>query len=314
MYRSSSQPNTLARSAEQDQIPSRIGIRPPLHGAKGSRTCKKTMRVASRIQKQLLSTEEEVQASSPESSLEGTSSEDEQDQSQSSHTVISREPEQELRKELSGMSFEELLQLQNKVGTKLYNQVAYETKNEQRARDGHKMKPRLNKNRPVEVSAKKPTPFLRQVVPIRKKVHRDPRFDNLSGEYNPEVFEKTYGFLRDIKEAEEEVVQKALKKTQDPIEKEKLQQLLQRMVQQETAGRNGQRQRERLQIFKRQQRKLAKEGKKPFYLKKSEKCKLELAEKYEVLKKSGKLESFLSKKRKRNASKDKRKMPVRKGL
>lgn len=41
----------------------------------------------------------------------------------------------------------------------------------------------------------------------------------------------------------------------------------------------------------------------------AEKKKLQLAEKYQELKKSGKLENFLSKKRKRNAGKDRRKLP-----
>ncbi|TMS23345.1 Ribosomal RNA processing protein 36-like protein, partial [Larimichthys crocea] len=46
-----------------------------------------------------------------------------------------------------------------------------------------------------------------------------------------------------------------------------------------------------------------------FFLKNSDKKKLQLAEKYQELKKSGKLENFLSKKRKRNAGKDRRKLP-----
>lgn len=41
----------------------------------------------------------------------------------------------------------------------------------------------------------------------------------------------------------------------------------------------------------------------------ADKKKLQLAERYEELKKSGKLENFLSKKRKRNAGKDRRKLP-----
>lgn len=41
---------------------------------------------------------------------------------------------------------------------------------------------------------------------------------------------------------------------------------------------------------------------------------MELAEKYAELKRSGKLESFLSKKRKRNAIKDKRRLPFRKDI
>ena len=34
---------------------------------------------------------------------------------------------------------------------------------------------------------------------------RDPRFDDLSGEYKPEIFEKTYKFINDIKQREKEV-------------------------------------------------------------------------------------------------------------
>lgn len=83
------------------------------------------------------------------------------------------------------------------------------------------------------MSAKVRVPFLRQVVPISKKVRkeqgtrtsletgdlnkriifslcfakvaRDPRFDDLSGDYNPEVFDKTYQFLNDIRAKEKQV-------------------------------------------------------------------------------------------------------------
>lgn len=86
----------------------------------------------------------------------------------------------------------------------------------------------------MEISAKRPAPFLRQVVAVRKPVSeeklqitlsssllfetlilslflfftqtlRDPRFDDLSGEYKPEIFEKTYKFINDIKHREKEV-------------------------------------------------------------------------------------------------------------
>ncbi|XP_031408530.1 ribosomal RNA processing protein 36 homolog [Meleagris gallopavo] len=173
------------------------------------------------------------------------------------------------------------------------------------------VKQQLNKKGPVETSAKKPMPFLRQVVPVTKKVHRDPRFDDLSGEYNPEIFMKTYSFLDTIKKQEKE---KQLKKCRNMEQKEKLQQLLNRMTQQEQAQKKQQKRRERELTLKRQQRELAKQGKKPFFLKKSEKRKLELAEKYAELKRSGKLESFLNKKRKRNAVKDKRRLPTQKNL
>ncbi|XP_054837278.1 ribosomal RNA processing protein 36 homolog [Eublepharis macularius] len=217
-----------------------------------------------------------------------------------------------LTKELASMSFEELLQLRNKVGTKAYQQMAIE----KAAKNATKPKKRQssNKHRPLEISAKKPVPFLRQVVPVKKKVPRDPRFDDLSGEYNPEVFEKTYAFLNDLRKKEKEVVQRQLKKCQNVEQQNKLQQLLKRMAQQENAQKKCQQEREKDLALKKRQRELAKQGKKPFFLKKSDKQKLELAEKYKELKKSGKLQSFLSKKRKRNAAKDKRRLPSRKDV
>ncbi|KAM6355977.1 ribosomal RNA processing protein 36 homolog [Podargus strigoides] len=207
----------------------------------------------------------------------------------------------------SHMSFEELLRMQSdtrmgvcKQGTS-GNKTAKPTKAAVR-------QPQSKKG-PLEMSAKKHVPFLRQVVSVRKKVCRDPRFDDLSGEYKPEIFMKTYSFLDSIKKQEKEMVQKQLKKCRNVEQKEKLQQLLNRMTQQEQAQIKQQKLREKELALKRQRRELAKQGRKPFFLKKSEKRKLELAEKYAELKRSGKLESFLNKKRKRNAIKDKRRLP-----
>ncbi|XP_076190969.1 ribosomal RNA processing protein 36 homolog [Aptenodytes patagonicus] len=210
----------------------------------------------------------------------------------------------------SHMSFEELLRMQSDRRTKVCKQVTSAKKTAKPTKAT--VKQQQGKKGPLEMSAKKPVPFLRQVVSVTKKVHRDPRFDDLSGEYKPEIFMKTYSFLDSIKKREKEMIQKQLKKCRNVEQKEKLQQLLNRMTQQEQAQKKQQKLRERELSLKRQQRQLAKQGKKPFFLKKSEKRKLELAEKYAELKRSGKLESFLNKKRKRNAIKDKRRLPSQK--
>ncbi|XP_019404562.1 PREDICTED: ribosomal RNA processing protein 36 homolog [Crocodylus porosus] len=214
--------------------------------------------------------------------------------------------------DLSSLSFEELLQLRNRVGTKAYQQMTCGKKAPNHTKV--KTKQQQSKQGPLEFSAKNPVPFLRQVVSVKKKVHRDPRFDDLSGEYSPEVFEKMYSFLNSIKEREKEIVQKQLKKSRNAEQQENLKQLLKRMTQQEVAQKDRQRRREKELALKKQQREQAQQGRKPFYLKKSEKRKLELAEKYAELKRSGKLESFLSKKRKRNAIKDRRRLPFRKDM
>ncbi|MQL88799.1 hypothetical protein Taro_021357, partial [Colocasia esculenta] len=59
---------------------------------------------------------------------------------------------------------------------------------------------------------------------------------------------------------------------------------------------------------KKKEREAAKRGKQPFYLKKSEIRERKLVQKYNELKASGKLESFMEMKRKKNASKDARKI------
>nr|XP_009484722.1 PREDICTED: ribosomal RNA processing protein 36 homolog [Pelecanus crispus] len=210
------------------------------------------------------------------------------------------------------MSFEELLQMQSDMRTRVCKQATSGRKTAKPTKAT--VKRQQSKKGPLEMSAKKPVPFLRQVVSVTKKVQRDPRFDDLSGEYKPEIFMKTYSFLDSIKKQEKEMIQKQLKKCRNVEQKEKLQQLLNRMIQQEQAQKKQQKLRERELSLKRQQRELAKQGKKPFFLKKSEKRKLELAEKYAELKRSGKLESFLNKKRKRNAIKDKRRLPSQKNL
>ncbi|XP_033948969.1 ribosomal RNA processing protein 36 homolog [Pseudochaenichthys georgianus] len=216
---------------------------------------------------------------------------------------------EDIKKELSNMSFEEIMKLQNKVGTKVYNEVAYGSQKTK----GPIKKKRLNKNRPMEISAKRRAPFLRKVVSAKKPTSRDPRFDDLSGEYKPEIFVETYKFINDIKLREKEIVKKQLKriKPTNVQKKEKLQFLLKRMENQERARKSQEEQRERELQFKRQQRERASQGDRPFFLKNSEKKKLQLAEKYQELKKTGKLDNFLSKKRKRNAGKDRRKLPPR---
>ncbi|XP_053314897.1 ribosomal RNA processing protein 36 homolog, partial [Spea bombifrons] len=203
--------------------------------------------------------------------------------------------------ELSTMSFEDLLQLQNKVGTKeLYRQMKGASGG--RREDPEKARP--GKDQPLEMSSKRPVAFLRKVTGAKKEMRRDPRFDDLSGEFKPEVFEKTYTFLEDVKKREKEIVNKKLRKVSNPELKDKLEQLLRRMDQQEKASQEKQKMRERQLEFKKQQREQAAHGKKPFYLKRGDLQKMELAEKFNELKKQGKLENFLSKKRKRNSNKD----------
>lgn len=56
------------------------------------------------------------------------------------------------------------------------------------------------KNAPAELSAKKRVPRHKQVVAPNREAYkpRDPRFSELSGHFNEDLFGKTYNFVSDI--------------------------------------------------------------------------------------------------------------------
>ncbi|XP_073525078.1 ribosomal RNA processing protein 36 homolog [Phyllobates terribilis] len=240
-------------------------------------------------------------------SAEDSSSEEHErsDTESESDAELEQDPASSQATDFSAMSFEEIISVKNKMGTKAFYKAVQGSRKGKSSADGRK----ADKSRPLEMSSKKPVPFLRKVVPAKKRMQRDPRFDDLSGEFKPEVFEKTFGFLDDIKKKEKETLEKKLQKTRDPALREPLIQLLRRMDQQEKAAKQKQRLREKEAEFKRQQRERAQQGKKPLYLKKSDIRKLELVDQYQELKRKGKVEKFLSKKRKRNSIKDRRRLP-----
>jgi hypothetical protein len=64
---------------------------------------------------------------------------------------------------------------------------------------------RANKNRPRELSSKKPVSIFRNIFETKKRESIDPRFNSAFGDYNPNVFRKTYGFLHEMRLKEKEV-------------------------------------------------------------------------------------------------------------
>jgi ribosomal RNA-processing protein 36 len=111
---------------------------------------------------------------------------------------------------------------------------------------------------------------------------------------------------------EREELKKKLKKTKNPEEIDELKNQLtyvEKMLKYEPSTQN--KGAAILTEHKKKEREAAKEGKRPYYLKKSEIRKQTLIEKYNSLKESGKLTSYLDKRRKKNATKDHRFMPYR---
>ncbi|XP_054710126.1 ribosomal RNA processing protein 36 homolog [Uloborus diversus] len=166
---------------------------------------------------------------------------------------------------------------------------------------------RLNKNRPREMSSKNPVPVIRDVFQVKRKHSRDPRFDDLSGVFSKEQFEEDYSFINDIKYQEKKALEKELQRVgDDEKQKQQILYLLQRIKNQEKSKKMEEKKQAEEQIFKEEMMNTLKSGRKPYIPKKSEIKKKKLVESFEALKKSGKLEKYLEKKRKKMFSKDKK--------
>ncbi|GIY10262.1 ribosomal RNA processing protein 36-like protein [Caerostris darwini] len=135
----------------------------------------------------------------------------------------------------------------------------------------------------------------------------DPRFDESAGSFDNNEFEENYSFIRDIKKREKQELEKELKHLEDnaPRKKEILY-LLKRMKNQETTKKLLDKQKQERLQKQNEIMEAAKEGKKPYIPKKSDMKMQRLVESYQTLKKSGKLEKYLEKKRRKQFSKDKK--------
>ncbi|XP_027336305.1 ribosomal RNA processing protein 36 homolog isoform X2 [Abrus precatorius] len=226
---------------------------------------------------------------------------EESETDESSLSSSSSEDEEEIEKELADVTFEELQKARSN-GAHAFLQKPNEDKKLKRA----------NKNRPMEASSKKPVSGFREVIQAPKKVVRDPRFESLCGKLDPEGFRKRYNFLyeNDLP-AERQALKKQLRKYKDPKRINEIEEQISWIDKQLKSGSAKNIDAEILAKHKKKEREAAKQGKRPFYLKKSEIRKQSLIEKYKHLKSSGKLESFVEKRRRRNAAKDHRYMPYR---
>ncbi|KAL4237417.1 rRNA biogenesis protein rrp36 [Mactra antiquata] len=211
-----------------------------------------------------------------------------------------------LKRELANIPLQDLIKVKEKIGLKVFNKLMHGETLEKKRKKEFK---RENKNRPMEISSKRRVPILRQTGVTKEMVRRDPRFDDLSGEYREEHFLKDYSFINDIKDKERELIQAKMRKTKDENKRHEMGRLLSKMKQQQQSDNAKQKKMELEKLWKEKEKQLIKDGKNPYFLKKSEKKKLELAEKYKELKESGKIEKYLSKKLKKNAQKERKKLP-----
>ncbi|XP_073129904.1 uncharacterized protein [Henckelia pumila] len=214
---------------------------------------------------------------------------------------IASEDEIEIERELAEVTFEELQRARSDGSEMVYRKTNTEKKGG-----------RANKNRPMEISSKKPVGRFREVVQVPKRVVCDPRFESLCGNLDVEGFKKRYNFLYENElPAEKEKLKKQMKKAKNPEVKTELKDHIARIDKELKFATKKHTENEILAKHKQKEREAAKQGKQPYYLKKSEIRKQKLMEKYKELKESGKLEAFIERKRRKNAAKDRRYMPYR---
>jgi ribosomal RNA-processing protein 36 len=96
--------------------------------------------------------------------------------------------------------------------------------------NGKKSFKRLNKNRPQEITSKRPVKLYREVFHAEKVERIDPRFSNAFGEYKPDYFSKNYEFINDMRENEIKVLEEQMKQEPDSQERNKIKLATQRLV------------------------------------------------------------------------------------
>ncbi|GFR69044.1 ribosomal RNA processing protein 36 [Elysia marginata] len=178
---------------------------------------------------------------------------------------------------MSHVPLSELKAMQDKLGLKAFNKLKTGGSSSRTSTTSFK---RDNKNRPSELSARRPVP--RNTPVAKAKTTRDPRFDDLSGEYNEKIFTNTYGFLSDVKlkeKVEQQEASEKMKAKAEAMEKE----------------------------WKKQELEKVKEGKKPFFMKKSQKKALIAEELRKEAEESGSLQKSLAKRSKKLAAKERKK-------
>ncbi|KAK8914489.1 hypothetical protein KSP39_PZI023987 [Platanthera zijinensis] len=169
---------------------------------------------------------------------------------------------------------------------------------------------RANKNRPMEISSKAQVGRFREVIQAPKRVVRDPRFESLCGDFDTEGYKKRYSFLYEVElPAEKEKLLKLIKKSKDPNVIEDLKNHISWIDKQLKPSSHKNIESHILSEHIKKEKEAAKHGKRPYYLKKSEIRERKLVNKYSELKNAGKLDSFIEKRRRKNASKDRRYMP-----
>lgn len=199
----------------------------------------------------------------------------------------------------------------NKEGKPVNDSQWAEDNEAKERKDGRKDRREFNrssKHAPTEISSKKAVSRKREVVPVTKREYRDPRFETLSGDVDESKVRRAYSFLDDYRDDEMKELKTAIKKSKDEGEKERMKRTLLSMESRKKAQDRKNRQDEVLARHKKEEKELVMQGKKPFYLKDSEKKKRVILDQYKDLK-GGQLDRVIERRRKKVEGKEKKNLP-----
>ncbi|KAA6412320.1 MAG: hypothetical protein FRX48_04472 [Lasallia pustulata] len=205
---------------------------------------------------------------------------------------------------------------QDPVTSRLSPSQSAEAIERRAGKNDHRDFSRSSKHAPAELSSKKAVSRKRGVVPTTKLDHRDPRFEHLSGPIDEMKTKRDYAFLEEYRDDEMKQLKETIHRTKrtDEATTEALKRALLSMESKKKAQAAKDKQQEIIRTHRAKEKELIKQGKKPFYLKKSEQKKLALVERFRGLK-GKQMERVMERKRKKKAGRERKNMPdVRRGV
>lgn len=165
------------------------------------------------------------------------------------------------------------------------------------------------------MSSKKPVSRKREVVTssVPKVQPRDPRFDPATGAAGGSVdgvrARKAYAFLDEYRADEMRQLRGAIKAAKTAETKEELQRALRSMESKRQTQERKDKEIALVEEHRRREKELVRQGKKPFYLKRSEQKKRLLTDQFASMKKK-QVDRVIERKRKKVAAKEKRELPL----
>ncbi|XP_022690559.1 ribosomal RNA processing protein 36 homolog [Varroa jacobsoni] len=230
---------------------------------------------------------------------------------------VSSEHDKNLSSDLKGQSFEEILALKDCLGLRTYKTAIGLRELDQKKRK--KVFKRENKNRPREISSKNPVTGVKNIFNVKKKLCADPRFERgfeevqprnaIKAEHKVKQKLRDYAFIDKIRENEVRQIERSLAEGQlDDAEAFNARKILQKAKSREVSRHQEAMRKEMNDRYTKFLKDARNAGEKIRYMTKKDKKQVELAIKFNELKKSGKLEKYLEKKRKKNAARSRKKM------